>query len=907
MTELFVSAGGKALDLGLGVAGRLREIAGKDLTEELIEALGVDSPAASKALKAILSKSQGLREVQQFLARAGVKAKEVEPYLKSLTGPVSKIPSEGIRWAWKSTGKARLPDIGKITFKLTGSAGTGALIEPGPLYKFNGTLAAAGSARAPFTFGSVSGTVKRTRNAGLRVSFKHPEPEKLPVVEAIGSDFPVITNLDDPKSLLESAAFQNATLITSGEVRLGAKLSASQSWVDSFDAGGAVLKSRLKAGASYTVNWIRSGRYELKIERSREDRLKLRLRATDKERTARALSIGAEVTIRGTRQAVAPLMKEIAQLPDSLDKLVQTYSKPSELIRQKFSQQIKGLNPTEHALISAAISGDSAENIAEILLQPIMDSAEARIPGWTELLEGWLAGLAEKAASEFELPIEKRPDFGKLLNRLASKVLESLEKDLRSSLAKALKQDADPITRKLNEFAGRRKAGLKKLDASADACLVPLKTLLVRYRALEKKAMKVVEAAEKEKLILRYARSVTHQEADEALLEFDLDPGDAEANGLYRQMLGGDFAEAMIAGLDDENSAIKLRKSFFKRVFQDRETSGITFNLFGIELASRTSLSATLKVERASGGRIKVFRSKGSVQKEHAALGEAQSMRVGSLLNFVTARKAPGAFVVELKYIDKHMKRKELREYIGSFEAHGLIAGGATNRIDAKFDDVGAIADGKREMQIDTLFALSRDEVRKMCARNEEEIIRVAIEQQVACFRRLPWALKSLQWMQQRIGDSLTVERGILGLRGAGRYKICRSLKIDVRNQSQLEKRTVHLIREITKRAELLAGFISRWSELDTIVEPKADTAVDTIFEDKDLADLRRLHREMLTDLRAWVAVRGVLKGLWQEDLSPISAAFLSALRELSDTADTPLVPILSWSTNSPSQKVAVA
>ena len=218
------------------------------------------------------------------------------------------------------------------------------------------------------------------------------------------------------------------------------------------------------------------------------------------------------------------------------------------------------------------------------------------------------------------------------------------------------------------------------MDKTAAALMAPLRKLLAHYRAAEDRLQNAVDAVAKAKLAVRYARVVSRESKTQALLEFDLNPEDAQAGELYREMLTGDFRGAMQAVSDSPDGAIALRDSVFKHVFDDDEKSGITFNLFGLELGSERKLSAQIKVEHDLGGQINVFEAEGSVSEEAVAFGEKQSMRVDSLLNFVAATESADALAVQLNYTDAKMTEKELREYVQSLEDAGLIAEGAALR-----------------------------------------------------------------------------------------------------------------------------------------------------------------------------------------------------------------------------------
>ena len=86
-----------ALDLGEGVAEKLREIAERNLAEELADKLTQDRPKLSKALSRVVS-AAGLGKIQEFFECAA-ESLETNETLKQLTGPVADIPRKGIGWA----------------------------------------------------------------------------------------------------------------------------------------------------------------------------------------------------------------------------------------------------------------------------------------------------------------------------------------------------------------------------------------------------------------------------------------------------------------------------------------------------------------------------------------------------------------------------------------------------------------------------------------------------------------------------------------------------------------------------------------------------------------------------------------------------------------------------------------
>ena len=902
MTKSLVSGMGAALDLGERVAGKLKELADRDLTGELADALTEDQPALSGALRKALS-AAGFEEIREFLERAAA-ALEPDEYLKLLAGPIAEIPARGVSWAWKPTGKMEAPEAGPVESVVKASAQANARIKPGPKYEFKDALAITGNLKSPLPFGAVSATGARSGTVALSVNFKHPQEKR--VLDALSVDLPAIARLGDPACLLDAGAFRSAALAVSGKVRLGAKLKAGKSLVGSFDVSGAPISCRFQTALSYAVDWTCTGGFRLGIRRVKGDKLRLRLTETQHGKGTRSLSLGAEMRIRGLRKAAAPVMERIAELPEGLECLAKTYSDPSAIFEREFKSRMKTLDAPAQAMLGVLAGDGDADEVVDALASAIVAAARARSGNWTDMLEGKVDGIVEKALDALKVAPDRGVELTGLIRKKTREALADVEGGLLEKLKIALEEDvgAGAIAGALARFAEQRDAALDAMDASVATLIKPLKKLLARYRALEERIGGAVEAAEKEKLALRYARAVSRQSKAQTLLVFDLDPRDAQAGTLYRQMLTGDFAAAMTAGMDGGSTTITLKDGVFKRVFDDRSASGITFHLFGLELASRRELSATLKVEHDLGGQIDVFEAEGAVAREKAGFGESQSMRVGSLIHFLAAPDAPDAFVVQLNYTDDNMKPKELREYARSLEDAGLIAEGATLRLAEANEDFGAPG-GERPLRIDTRLALSREVIRKISRVNDKRITSVAIRKQIEAYQRMDWAARSLDQFASLVGGAKQVEKRILEARGFGRRIVKNRLGLTGRVRRDQERRIVGLVWGVADRAGDLANFIARWRQLDGM-SPTVDGRADGL-DDALLAEVRTLHQQILADLRAWVDARGPLVGLAREDLSPIAAAFLASLRELAGQPAQPLIPILTRAMNGQSQHVPIA
>lgn len=867
---------------------------------QFVKALADDRTALSAALRALLPESE-LQVLKQVLTHEPGLA-EPGKHLQRLLSPISDIPRKGFSLSGKRSRAATLADSGTSTLKPKASVKASARILPGPGYEFKGAPGLAVGFKAPLSLGQLSLSGQRAVQNRLLMKFSHPEDTR--VLQAMSDDLPVIAELNDPESLLDAARFKSLKLTTSGKVRFGAALKARRSWIQSFDAPDGAVATRLKANAGYTVNWERTGDFRFTMSRARGGQMRIWLTETRKNRTARLLSLGAELKIGGLRQSVAPVMKEISRLPDHLDGVVKTYSRPSRLFRDKLREKFNASDPSLRALTDIVAGGGkpAARRFVNALIDAMVESAGASADRWTDLLAGRIDTVVEEGLNAVPLPPDRRDELTTHAKGKVSEALDDLNESLLRDLKAALREDAKPITAALARFAEGPSELFDRVDASAEHCLTPLKRLVARYRTLEERITKTVETAEKKRLTVRYGRAVSRSKAASTLLRLRFDPRSEAGKSPYRQMLSGDFADAMTAGMDDDNDAITLEDCVFKRTFRRKAASGFTFNLFGTEIASRRALATEVKAEHGIGGQINLFEAEAEVSEEHTAFGEGQSMRVSNLIHFITSPNALDAFTVQLSYADRNMKPEELHDYVVSLEDAGLIDDGATQRVMEMESALGATVGGRRSMQIDTGLELARDDLVQAGNNDDDEIIRIAIEEQLKSWRRIGWADDALGRLAAALGGDL--EKRVFAWRDYSRIRLKRALGINGTRLSRTERHVLYLVRGILDRADELASFIAQWRELDQVARSVGSDADK--LNATTLSGIRDLHSDMIGDLSGWVDARNWVVGRAREDLSPVAAAFLASLQRLCPESARPLIPVMTWGEDGDVRHVAL-
>ncbi len=277
-------------------------------------------------------------------------------------------------------------------------------------------------------------------------------------------------------------------------------------------------------------------------------------------------------------------------------------------------------------------------------------------------------------------------------------------------------------------------------------------------------------------------------------------------------------------------------------------------------------------------------------------------MQVGSLLHFIASSDAPDAFSVQLNYTDKSITPKELREYLASLEDAGLISDGATERnkiVNVLFDTPDA---GESVVTINTALTLSRKELLEITANDVETIARVAIDEQLKSWRRLPWADNALARLAK--ASNHDISELMFAWSDYSRSRIKRNLGITGTRMSKTQRHILYLVRGIGERAEELASFIAHWRQLDRIGRSVNDQVER--LDDACLGEIRELHQDLIADLSAWVDARNWIVGLSREDVSPVAAAFLASLLKLSPGADEPLIPVIAWTDDGETRHLAV-
>ena len=900
--SLFVSNAKEILNIGKDATGLL---AGFDdnIIEEVLNFIREDDISAQ--LETLSGDDRN--KIKDFF---GTLIKKVggDEVVKMLRTPVGEIPAEGFGWTWKDDLSHEVPLSGSVTLTLGASAAAEAKILPKPSYFFRGEVGVSGSVTVPFSYGAFTVRGGAKGSATVQATFEHDPATR--VLTALANDLPTVAKLVDPEQLLQNEQFTSASLNLQGEVNLGASVSAGRSWVAALGNREDSPAANVDLSATYSIDWAHNGQFEVAIARTDNSHcLDITVTQVDKESLKRALSVGANVKFSNVSNALQPVMNQLKDLPGPLRELVQKYSQPSELVRGFLETQLSPTDDRIQKIVEMIPDDKSADSFVNDLVTEALEFVAGHVDRWTTLANGEVESLTPSILDRLNIPTNVRSDLETFLNEKLREASDDLGNKIQSALGGALRGGAGTEIVNFLDALDLHPPTLDDVDSWAAELLNPVNKLLEKYRTFERKLVNAVEVAEKNALVLQFTREVTKSEEHTSLLKFTLDlAADRDkAEEIYQRMLVGDFSKAMIDGQNNDLKYITLVNGLFKSVFERKATTGINVNFFGMELSFQHILSSSLTVQNSVGGDIQIFKAEGGVRDRSIAFGEKEETQISSSLSLVGPENAPDAqgLSVGLLYDDEDLTPKEMRNYLESFAAVGLLTEGSTDYFSDEKSKIGITDDdGNRALRMQTQMSFTRSEIEAMARIDKEIIKKTAISKQLDAMYQVPTmrdALRGLFGLDVRLDPSDSRHYRLLTEPADDLIRSqLRNLGIRPR-RSNVAMNLLHFIR---RNAEDIVTFLECWQTLVNMPLPPLENG--KLKADK-VAEFEEKNAEMIKALDQWAGVAGFIRReLDEAHVSPMALAFLKVLRALSGREEEKLPIVISWDQDGRVRRLAV-
>lgn len=518
---------------------------------------------------------------------------------------------------------------------------------------------------------------------------------------------------------------------------LGASVNVNAGTVfdSAFDVASKALKlnktikvsGSVKAGYEASFKW--QGNWDVLTCPQSNNIVKVTLKRGSQTTKSSAFTLDATLGITGLDAVGDAILKTF--VPDAqplIDKLegLQNFGQDlKDKLRDYIMKLLKepGDENIKTKLADIVLGNTTAVDVAQGLGQKIEDT----INGKLDILEGdaqtkaddLLRGLGGK----LKLPQEVT-DFlvGKaglylteLLGGLKSMLQDKIGSivDMGAAEAGKLLQPLDAVGAKVNEIVA-------DINNAATKLTQPLIDFLKKYNEIRATIQNAVKKTAQLKLGLHFGHKVEVSRIKDALLVFELDTSVEATGDYYRQMIIGNFNNAIKIWREDKDgtSGVKLVSGTLKDTFTKTVTTDFSMNIFGMNYASKSVFNSNITTSIDPVGNVCVATDKAELTKYKAWRDESQTVQFVNVLEVAgTANSAQTKTMssgIDLTYSDKRMEKSELVTYLGSLEKVRLLPPGTVDIAEEIYDKLPVTGENTTSATIGVNMPLSSDDIKTM-------------------------------------------------------------------------------------------------------------------------------------------------------------------------------------------------
>jgi len=758
-------------------------------------------------------------------------------------------------------------------------------------------------------------------------------------LEALVHDVPHLSSPFDAADIAaeQEHGLQAMHLNVAGSLQTALGLSVGKTWGasyrvqnDSLDLDSEVsLGAQVSAGLQ--ADMALKGTWDVLVKQKGDQVLYVNVQNDRSKDKRKALSLDANLGVGGLDEIGDALIKKY--LPDPaglLDKLNQ-FSNFGSLLKADVKNQldqllkINGDDTLKKELINVLLGEDNAAALAET----IGSTAETALNNQLDLLEGKATDAGQKILEDMAKKLNLPGDLGnklvskaegemnKLLDGIKGKLEDQLKKIIADNEGKleTLFKPLDSVGKAVTDFSA-------EVDKLSQQLLEPVIHLLIKYQQQRNKIVNVVRDSASLKLELQFSRTFTSTGEKITVLEFDVDTKEEKAREYYKEMITGNYTNALAAARKskDGSDGIKVTGGSFQDTVTNNLTTDVTFNIFGAQITAKTILDSDVQVRLDTAGNIMVADSTGTMDKTFSAFGKTWEVK------FINMMELPGSVSpgqgendnaettgtrlftgsLSLTYQDISLKKKELDAYLGSIVETGLVAENILQAIDNRYNELSnqARAEGKKlGAKIGLSLALTSPDIQKMLNANDENIQLIAINNQLKTYfketkHRQAFDQVLGKWYD-RSGDEIEQIKKIAACGELGdalsRYDISNiDERRDMTTVPPTDEYYINIAYRIGKNAANLVQIVQNMR-----------SAVEIRFTEKNMdEEVKKLDQyNKTTDifLKEWLKIGGILSslGIKPETIPPVTLAFIATIGELCQLSKEGapfLTPTVAWS-----------
>lgn len=780
----------------------------------------------------------------------------------------------------------------------------------------NGRFSVDAGLSLPLGFLGVKGSGGAQGNA--LVDYYYKDKAKWLYIEALIHNIPHMASPFDPADIVAGFMHRLSAIHLNVEGKLNASLdiSGGKTWGASYNVKSDSLdldtEVAISAGASigFSAGLNLASSWDLLVKPLKNNQLSVKLHKDKSKETSTGFSLDASIGITGLDVIGEAVIKKY--LPDAgplLAKL-QPYLNFGDLLKSKLQNQLSDwLNldqqsgfkaDLENALLQTATGDSQAADVTSV----ITDKAQSVLNSNLDLLETKASNLGQKTITDVVNQLKLPANLGnKLISELSGKVdgfLTGLQSDIQAKITEIIQKNQGKLTTlfKPLEAVGTEVNKLSQdINKLSQELLQPVITFLTRYQNLRNNITAAVEKTSQLKIGLNLSRTYTSSRAMTTILEFNMDPSKGKVEEYYKEMVAGNFRNALAAAKKGE-AGITLTGGSFKAMATDTLTTDFGLNMFGAQFSSKTILSSDVQVQVDATGNIMMAHSQAEMSKVFKGLGETR------MVKFINLMEIPGSLAdgnsppgktklfssgLTMSYQDNTLKKKELKSYLGSLEGADLITSQSLTLAVNRYNELASQAKTqKQKMGADIALnmSLTSPDIAALIAAKDADIESKATDYQLKSFfyNRADvyknfvqvvslWNTKNPNIFQQirdmaalgKLGDVLI------------RYNI--AIPDNRRNMDSVsaeERFRLNTALEIGLNALNLVKIVRN-------IEAAGKIQFTPENLQKEVNQVNSLNKQNNKYLKNWLKVGGLLQslGIKKEEVPPVTLAFIATIGDL--------------------------
>lgn len=613
-----------------------------------------------------------------------------------------------------------------------------------------GKLEVGAAASLPTGFVGIKGEAEARGKASLDYYFANNA--RLLFIEALIQDLPNLASPFDAEGISGKAEHQLKAIQLNVEGSVGASIdiSAGEVFEATFKEGTPAVPDKIGVAASVKVGFQAgfklNGAWNVLVIPDNQNHSMLMVKVekdTSKEKST-SISLDASVGISGLDKVGEAVSNRF--LPDAnklLEKLKE-YSNFGSLLEAEVKNKLKELlnadtdDTLENKLVEVLVGEDNAGKLADVMGSAVETTLNEKL----DLLE-------DKASRAGKSIIKGVVDKLDLRKRLGKNLTNKLVNTAKGKLAEFLNSIVDKLKKSLDEIINNNQDNLEnifkpletigetvedlieKANQDSQQLLTPVIKYLTRYQDFRNKVTAVAQSISGENIGLHLGRSLNVSQGTSTLLEFEVDTSFEKAREYYKQMVAGNFKEALNAKKDLDG--VDLIGGSFKTYREKKLSTDFSLNIFGFKITSQTIMNSKVHIDRDAARNIVMAKSKAEFEKSAKVTGESR------MVQFINIMQIPGSTGdqdagprqtkifssdLSLTYRDTKLNKDELDAYLGSLGKLKLLSKDRMKAVLSRYDELEKQAKKEKKKmkgEIQLSMALESTDINNLIEKLDDE------------------------------------------------------------------------------------------------------------------------------------------------------------------------------------------